>query len=211
MIRLCSSLRSRPFGYTIKQSFHRPFLPFRPLVKHFSTVKKKENIFTLPNGLTVFRIACSPLIGHFIITQQCEAALISLIVAGATDVLDGWIARRYNLKTFLGSALDPMADKILMTVLVVSLTKTGALSLPLGSLIIARDLFLIGGTAYYRYTSLPEPKTVKRYFDLSLPSAEVRPPLISKVNTFLQLGLMFGLVAGSVYGFNDSWVMEGLR
>ena len=172
---------------------------------------KKENIFTLPNALTVFRIGLSPWIGHLILTQQSELALGVLVVAGSTDILDGWIARKFHLKTFLGSALDPMADKILMTVLVYSLFKTGALPFTLAGLVLGRDILLIAGTAYYRYISLEPPKTLSRYFDLALPSAEVRPPLISKINTFLQLGLMFGLVAGSAYDFLDSPWMTGLK
>ena len=53
---------------------------------------------------------------------------------------------------------------------------------------------------YYRYISLPEPKTFARYWDFSLPSAEVRPTFISKVNTFLQLGLLGGTMGWMAFG-----------
>ncbi|KND04369.1 cardiolipin synthase [Spizellomyces punctatus DAOM BR117] len=171
----------------------------------------KENIYTIPNALTVGRLVLSPVIGYLIVSEQFTWALGTLFVAGLSDLVDGFIARRYNMKTFLGSALDPAADKVLMTVLTVSLARADLLPLPLAVLILGRDVGLIAGTAYYRYKSLPSPKTVSRYFDLSLPSAEVHPPMISKINTLLQLTLMSVSLAAPVFGFTD-WVgLEALR
>ena len=57
-------------------------------------------------------------------------------------------------------------------------------------IILGRDVGLAISAIYYRYISLPPPKTFMRYWDFSLPSAEVRPTTISKYNTFLQLALM---------------------
>ncbi|KAJ3148035.1 hypothetical protein HDU86_007603 [Geranomyces michiganensis] len=172
---------------------------------------KKEDIYTIPNALTTARLVLSPGIGYLIVSEQFPLALTALIVAGFSDMLDGWIARRYNMKTFLGSALDPAADKMLMTVLTVSLYSADLLPVPLAALILGRDLFLVAGTAWYRYKSLPPPKTFKRYFDLALPSAEVRPPFISKLNTLLQLMLMSASVAAPVFGYVDGVALEALR
>jgi cardiolipin synthase len=83
-----------------------------------------------------------------------------------------------------------MADKALMTTLVTCLALNGDLSLPLATLILGRDISLAIAAIYYRYASLPQPKTLARYWDFSLPSAEVHPTTISKLNTFLQLGLI---------------------
>lgn len=60
----------------------------------------------------------------------------------------------------------------------------------LAVVILGRDVGLGIAAIYYRWISLPPPKTFTRYWDFSLPSAEVRPTTISKYNTFLQLGLM---------------------
>lgn len=60
----------------------------------------------------------------------------------------------------------------------------------LAVIILGRDVGLAISAIYYRWISLPPPKTFARYWDFSLPSAEVRPTLISKVNTALQLGLV---------------------
>ncbi|MCJ1227052.1 hypothetical protein MMC12_003707, partial [Toensbergia leucococca] len=61
---------------------------------------------------------------------------------------------------------------------------------PLAILILGRDIGLGIAAIYYRYISLPPPKTFSRYWDFSLPSAEVHPTGISKVNTALQLALI---------------------
>ncbi|KAF2012570.1 hypothetical protein BU24DRAFT_254630 [Aaosphaeria arxii CBS 175.79] len=83
-----------------------------------------------------------------------------------------------------------MADKALMTTLVACLAVNGALALPLATLILGRDISLAVAAIYYRYASLPAPKTLARYWDFSLPSAEVHPTTVSKLNTFLQLVLI---------------------
>lgn len=83
-----------------------------------------------------------------------------------------------------------MADKALMTTLVTCLAVNGTLSLPLATLILGRDASLAVAALYYRYASLPAPKTWGRYWDFSLPSAEVHPTGVSKFNTFLQLVLI---------------------
>ena len=89
--------------------------------------EKRENIYTIPNGLTLSRILLSPVIGICIMNHSFGLSLGLLIVAGITDALDGWIARKFNMKTAIGSVLDPAADKILMTCLVVSLTHAQSL------------------------------------------------------------------------------------
>ncbi len=60
----------------------------------------------------------------------------------------------------------------------------------LAGLILGRDVLLGFAAIYYRYISLPPPKTFARFWNFSLPSAEVHPTTISKVNTALQLGLI---------------------
>ncbi|KAF2258686.1 hypothetical protein CC78DRAFT_621647 [Lojkania enalia] len=161
-----------------------------------STLKAKlaplrhENIYTLPNILTFSRLIATPLIGYFIIHNHHLYAFSLFMYAGISDLLDGWIARKWKLQTVVGSVVDPMADKALMTTLVGCLAVNGSLSVPLATLILGRDVSLAIAAIYYRYASLPAPKTLARYWDFSLPSAEVHPTTISKFNTFLQLGLI---------------------
>ncbi|OCL05761.1 hypothetical protein AOQ84DRAFT_379273 [Glonium stellatum] len=149
-----------------------------------------ENIYTLPNILTFSRLLAAPAIGYLVFQNQHAWAVGLFAYAGITDLVDGWIARKWNQQTVVGSVIDPMADKTLMTILVGCLAVNGTLPLPLATLIFGRDISLATAAIYYRYASLPSPKTLARYWDFSLPSAEVHPTTISKLNTFLQLGLI---------------------
>ncbi|KAG8124394.1 hypothetical protein E2320_019745 [Naja naja] len=82
-----------------------------------------ENPWTVPNLLSMARIGLAPILGYLIIEEDFNVALGVFALAGITDLLDGFIARNWaNQKSALGSALDPLADKILISVLYISLT-----------------------------------------------------------------------------------------
>ncbi|KAK9423914.1 hypothetical protein SUNI508_03930 [Seiridium unicorne] len=196
-----------------------------------------ENIYTVPNLLTFSRLIAAPFIGYAILHDAHVWALSLFVYAGVSDLLDGWIARRWNLQTVVGSVVDPMADKALMTILTPSFgivsTQWGPAILPswfelgfakrfiltmldtqvwLAVIILGRDVGLAISAIYYRWISLPPPKTFTRYWDFSLPSAEVRPTTISKYNTFLQLALMGStVVAPLVTGIEVGPALVGLQ
>ncbi|GAB7362101.1 hypothetical protein MBLNU230_g2131t2 [Neophaeotheca triangularis] len=88
-----------------------------------------------------------------------------------------------------------MADKALMIILTVTLAVKGLLPVYLATLILGRDASLALAAIYYRFASLPAPKTFMRYWDFSLPSAEVHPTTVSKYNTFLQIVLIGSTLA----------------
>jgi cardiolipin synthase len=146
-----------------------------------------EYIWTIPN---IPRLASAPLIGYFILTSQPIYALSLFAYAAVTDGLDGYIARHFNQQTVVGTVIDPMADKALMTISVIALAIQNIIPPWLAVIILGRDVALSFTAFYYRWISLPPPKTMARYWDFSLPSAEVRPTEISKWNTFLQLLLV---------------------
>ncbi|KAJ7647254.1 CDP-alcohol phosphatidyltransferase-domain-containing protein, partial [Roridomyces roridus] len=171
----------------------------------------KENIYTLPNLLTVSRIIACPILGWSILEGQFHLATSLLFYAGLTDLADGYLARRYKMQTVLGTILDPAADKALMTTLAVTLTMKGLLPLPLTVIILGRDALLSLSAFYIRYTSLPPPKTFARYWDFSLPSAEVRPTDISKANTALQLLLMGATTVSPLVPMDVSSGLQGLQ
>ncbi|KAI9493148.1 CDP-alcohol phosphatidyltransferase-domain-containing protein [Zychaea mexicana] len=170
-----------------------------------------ENIYTVPNFLTFARLVSAPFIGYLIMKHDYDFALGIFALAGFTDLLDGYIARKYNLKTVVGSIIDPLADKALMTVMTVTLAAEGVLPMPLAALILGRDAGLVLSSFYYRYISLPKPKTLVRYFDFSIPSAEVRPTMISKVNTALQLVLMAASLTSTALGQPSAEIMTALH
>ncbi|KAI7861724.1 CDP-alcohol phosphatidyltransferase-domain-containing protein [Spinellus fusiger] len=172
---------------------------------------QNRNIYTLPNLLTFGRLLSAPYIGYLITQHDYNLALGMFALAGCTDMLDGWIARRYNLKTVVGSIIDPAADKALMTIMTVTLAAEGIVPVALATLIIGRDLGLVLSAFYYRYISLPKPKTFVRYFDFSIPSAEVKPTTISKVNTALQLVLVGTSLTSITTGLPSQEVMTAMH
>lgn len=160
-----------------------------------SSKNARENIYNFPNFLTVTRLIAAPTTAYLLVHDQHAAALALFAYAGITDLLDGWIARKWKLQTVAGSVMDPMADKGLMIILTVTLAVKGLLPAYLATLILGRDASLALAAIYYRYASLPAPKTFMRYWDFSLPSAEVHPTTVSKYNTFLQLVLIGSTLA----------------
>ncbi|CAG8780103.1 17337_t:CDS:2, partial [Racocetra persica] len=109
------------------------------------------------------------------------------------------------------TVIDPLADKTLITILTVTLAMKDLLPIPIATIILGRDFCLILASFYYRYISLPAPKTLSRYFDISIPSAEVRPTLISKVNTALQLALMGTTLSSPIFGWINIPFLKALQ
>lgn len=95
--------------------------------ERLQTLTPHENIYTLPNFLTFSRLLAAPVIGYLVIHHQHVWAVVLFAYAGITDLVDGWIARKWKLQTVVGSVVDPMADKALMTALVGCLAATGGL------------------------------------------------------------------------------------
>lgn len=153
-----------------------------------------KDIYTVPNILTMTRIASTPFIGYFIASSHSTAAISLFTYLCVTDFADGYIARRYNLKSVLGSILDPLADKFLMTTCTVALYIGGGMPLYAASIIIGRDVMLSFMAFYMRYKSLPAPRTVQRYFDPKVTTHTVLPNTLGKVNTALQMFYIGGLV-----------------
>lgn len=67
----------------------------------------------LPNFLTIIRLLLVPIMAYFLISRDFTLAILFYVLASVTDILDGYIARKYNLITDLGKILDPLADKLL--------------------------------------------------------------------------------------------------
>ncbi|KAI9677596.1 MAG: hypothetical protein M1817_006550 [Caeruleum heppii] len=186
--------------------------PVKPRLLPTLLTQQHENIYTLPNFLTFSRLLSAPLIGYLIVHDAHLYAFSLFVYAGFTDLIDGWLARRWGSQTVVGSVVDPMADKTLMTVLTVCLAVKGILPVWLAVIILGRDMALGIAAIYYRYISLPPPKTLARYWDFSLPSAEVHPTQISKINTALQLGLI-GACMGKplISGMDVEGLMMGMQ
>lgn len=85
----------------------------------------RENIYNIPNFLTVTRLFAAPATAYLLLHDHHKWALALFAYAGVTDLVDGWMARKWKLQTVAGSVIDPMADKALMIVLTVTLAVKG--------------------------------------------------------------------------------------
>jgi cardiolipin synthase (CMP-forming) len=161
----------------------------------------------IPNIITVVRVLLVIPTAWCLIEGRYVEALVLMAVAGASDAVDGWLARRFDWISWFGAALDPLADKLLVGVLFITLTVKGVLPMWVAGIAIGRDLVILVGATVYR---------------LLFRHIEFAPTLLSKVNTAVQivvlLVLLFSLcgfdrlsaIAGRVadpYGF---WLVAGL-
>ncbi|XP_014216298.1 probable cardiolipin synthase (CMP-forming) isoform X2 [Copidosoma floridanum] len=188
------------------------------LIQDFKQTKQKveeiierENIYTIPNFLCIGRILTTPGLGYLIVIQDYQLALGLLGLAGLSDLADGWIARTWTSQASkLGSFLDPVADKLLVGTMFLSLTWVGLIPVWLTCLVIVRDVTLVAAASYIRYRSLPPPKTLTRYFDATHATVQLAPTMISKINTGVQLMLVAGTLAAPVFNFVDHPLLQGL-
>lgn len=134
-----------------------------------SALKYIPNIITIARIISVVPVAWLLWIGSY------HAALVLLILAGLSDGLDGYLARRYHWFTRLGALLDPVADKLFIVTIMLVFGFKGFLPWWLVWLIFGRDMLIMGGAVVYRWVT---------------GALEMKPLFISKVNTALQLILL---------------------
>ena len=105
--------------------------------------KSENKIFTLPNVLSFFRILLIPvIIWLYLVKDNSIWAGYVLILSGVTDVLDGFIARRFNMTSDLGKVLDPVADKLTQAVILICLSVRFPLMIIPFVLVLARDIYM---------------------------------------------------------------------
>ncbi len=109
----------------------------------------------IPNSLTILRIVLIPVIVGFLVYEHFEYALATLILAALTDALDGSIARLANQKTRFGAYLDPLADKLLLMSVFLTLTWLDIVPVWSVLVIVSRDAILLTGVLLARLTDTP--------------------------------------------------------
>lgn len=138
---------------------------------------------TIPNLITIFRLILVPLVILAILQGAWGAAFAMFVIAGVSDGVDGYIARRFDMRSEFGAMIDPLADKALLISLFVTLAVVGALPTWIAVLVVFRDAMIL--MAFVVAGQLTRPM-------------EVKPLMISKANTALQIGyvaLVLGLLA----------------
>jgi cardiolipin synthase (CMP-forming) len=104
----------------------------------------------LPNSLTILRLLLALPLGLLILRQDYSMALWVGLIAGVTDALDGFAARRLGYFSQLGAALDPIADKLLILVTFLCLAQVELINWTLAAVVIGRDLIIVGGAIGFR-------------------------------------------------------------
>jgi cardiolipin synthase (CMP-forming) len=132
----------------------------------------KSDLLTIPNLVTFGRLLCIPFVVYFICIAHFQKALCFFTIAAISDALDGFLARYMKAQSALGSFLDPLADKLLFLFTFLSLGYLNIIPLWFVLLSIGRDLFIVLG--YF---------IIVRMYNIDI---ELRPLLISKVNTLTQ-------------------------
>ncbi len=126
----------------------------------------------IPNLLTIGRILLIPLLVIFLLDGKELAAFWVFVLAGVTDALDGFLARVLKQKTEFGAFIDPIADKLLLITSYITLAVLGFLPKWLAVIVVSRDVLICGGIG------------ILMLYDRDF---KIKPSLVSKVTTFLQL------------------------
>ena len=111
------------------------------------TPPSREEIFNLPNTLTLVRIGSIPIVMGLLYLPGWPWSWLAaavFLVAGLTDMLDGWLARRLRKVSLMGQYLDPLADKLLVSCLLVVLVGMGRCPTWIAVLLIAREIAVTG-------------------------------------------------------------------
>lgn len=138
----------------------------------------------LPNLLTLSRLLLAIPLGMLVLAGDYRLALVVGAVAGITDALDGLLARVLNAHSRFGAALDPIADKTLITVAFLCFAQTGLIPWYLAVAVILRDVIIITGAACYHWLIGP--------FEFSATR-------MSKANMFIQLCFCFLVLLAQLF------------
>jgi cardiolipin synthase len=152
-------------------------------------------VFTLPNAITFARLCAVPGAIWLMLQHRLDLAFWVFVAAGLSDGLDGWLARVRNARSRLGAVLDPVADKALLVSVYVTLAAIGVLPDWLAILVVFRDVLIVGGVLVL--TILHQPP-------------HIRPLMISKATTVLQIALAAAALLLAGYGHGDSLVIDAL-
>lgn len=127
---------------------------------------------SLPNLITLARIFLVPVVVWCIASGELQAAFWLFLAAGASDALDGFLAKRFGMQTELGAYLDPLADKALLISIYVSLAVAGLIPRWVAIAVVSRDVMIIGAVVLSLLVGKP---------------VTISPLIVSKVNTAAQI------------------------
>ncbi|MBV9077410.1 MAG: CDP-alcohol phosphatidyltransferase family protein [Methylobacteriaceae bacterium] len=146
---------------------------------------------TIPNLITVLRLVLVPLVILAIADSRWMAAFLLFVTAGASDAADGFIARRFDMRTEFGAYLDPLADKALLVSIYITMAIGGELPRWLAVLVVSRDLMIVAAIILSRLMDQP---------------MEIRPLFVSKVNTAVQIAFAALVLGMKAFALDIGWL-----
>ena len=133
-----------------------------------------ERPLNIPNFITVGRVILVPVVFWLLVSGRVQAAFYTFVVAGISDAVDGYLAKRFGWTTELGAYLDPLADKLLLVSIFVAMGVMGEMPSWLVIGVVARDIMIIAAVMVSWLMDNP---------------VRIRPLAVSKANTAAQLVL----------------------
>lgn len=140
---------------------------------------------SLPNFITLGRVILVPVVFWLLLRGDMRAAFALFVVAGVSDAIDGYLAKRFRWETDLGAYLDPLADKLLIVCIFIALGARGLLPSWLVIAVVTRDLLIVMAVVLSWVLDRP---------------VLIRPFLVSKVNTAAQIVLAATVLADEGFG-----------
>jgi len=144
---------------------------------------------SIPNIITLGRILLVPFIVWAIASDQMAIAFAIFIVAGVSDAVDGFLAKRFNMASELGALLDPLADKALLVSIYLALGIWGAVPGWIVILVVSRDIMIVGAVIVSWLLGKPIP---------------MKPLMVSKLNTVAQVGYAALVLAALGFHFEQA-------
>jgi cardiolipin synthase len=149
----------------------------------------------LPNLITVGRIFVVPFIVWAITVGQFQLAFWLFVVAGLSDAVDGFLAKRLEARSEFGAYLDPLADKALLMSIYVTLGITGHLPPWLVIAVVSRDIMILGAVIVAWIVEKP---------------LTIQPHIVSKLNTLAQILLVITVLASDAFAFDWMLIRQAL-
>jgi cardiolipin synthase len=145
---------------------------------------------SIPNLITLGRILLVPIVIWAISAGEMSAAFSLFLLAGISDAVDGFLAKRFGMRTELGAYLDPLADKAMLVSIFIALAAIEAVPRWLVILVVSRDIMIVGAVILAWLVHRPIP---------------LKPLLVSKLNTVAQIALVCLILAALAF----DWEVAG--
>ena len=163
-----------------------------------------DRVLTLPNALTLLRLLAIPVVLLLLFMEREVVAVTVFVLAAITDFLDGVIARRWGGASYLGAALDPVADRLMLSSVAVVLAIRGILPFPIVAILVTRDVFALVGSLTFHGKMIKVNKVGKVATAVLMASVAVimyRPGATGEIvgEIMFYSGLGLSLIAGALY------------